>query len=121
MTAIEIPELRKAMAEIMTLQTQVAGLLRRQEHLERSLTGQVPAADADRDMALSEVARAIGKSPATLAKWTKNAALFERNRLGLLLQKDVTGHWISSPRRLARWREVTYRSLRAAVRPRGLA
>lgn len=112
---LEIPELRKALAEVSALQVQVADLLKRQDETERALQLRVPAPDDV--ISLARAAAAIGKSHGTLVKWTKNARLFERYNLRLLLEKDVTGHWVSSPRLVARWKQVMFRTLAAEALP----
>jgi hypothetical protein len=75
-----------------------------------------PSLDLDRVLTVSETARAIGKSPTTLRHWLHDARLFERHQLAALVRKDPTGHWISSPRLVARWRQVAFKSLQELAR-----
>lgn len=70
----------------------------------------------DDTLSLAATARAIGKSPTTFAKWLRDAGAFEKHQLAVLVRKDPTGHWVSSPRLIARWKQVVYRSLAEVCR-----
>lgn len=91
---------------VSSLQLEVRHLSARVDDFERR-----GALDLDRVLSLKETAIAIGKSPTTLRHWVTDAQSFERMQLGALLRKDPTNHWVSSPRLIARWRQVSLRSL----------
>lgn len=74
------------------------------------------ARDLDRVLSVAETAAAIGKSPTTLRHWLRDAQLFERHRLNALVRKDPTNHWVSSPRLVARWKQVAFRALQELAR-----
>ncbi|MDD5305513.1 MAG: hypothetical protein PHS14_20625 [Elusimicrobia bacterium] len=76
----------------------------------RALRAAAPA-DLDRTLNVKETAVSIGKAGSTLAHWLRDAQLFDRYQLAALVRRDVTGHWVSSPRLVARWKAVVYRGL----------
>jgi hypothetical protein len=88
--------------------------VRRLERAVRSL--QETPGDLDRVMKVPEIAKAIGKSRCTLLKRLRDANEFERWQMALLVRKDPTGHWVSSPRLVARWRQVMFRNLQELAR-----
>jgi len=90
------------------LLTQVMELRARVAELERvQMCG-----DADRPMRLAELAKRIGpgKSVATLRGWIKRPASRRKYRLEMLLRRDPTGHWYSTPRLLAAWSNALAKS-----------
>jgi hypothetical protein len=95
---------------VAELRARTAKVEARQEATERALA-QGMAPDLDRVLSLKETAAAIGKASTTLRHWLGNASLFDRHQLGALLRKDPTGHWVSSPRLVARWKQVAFREL----------
>jgi len=93
----------------------VTELRERVSELERlNLSG-----GADRPICLKELAGRIGngKSVASLRGWMKRPATRKRLRLELLLRKDPTGHWYSTPRLLARWQDaLRHDAIRSSLR-----
>lgn len=107
---LEIPDLAEVMEQVGIIQEQVRKLLARQQATERAL-GQGMAGDLDRVLSVAETASSIGKAPTTLRHWLADAQLFDRHQLGALVRKDPTNHWVSSPRLVARWKQVAFREL----------
>ena len=101
---------REAGAAVFTL-AEARERITRLEQLVRDLNAGGTLGDLDRVLNVAETARAIGKSPLTLAKRLRDAHQFERWQMAILVQKDPTGHWVSSPRRVARWKQVMFRNL----------
>lgn len=99
----------QAEAWVRHLEARVSAL---EEHV-RELRDSV---DLDRVLSVKETAAAIGKAPSTLRHWLGDAQLFERHRLGALVRKDPTNHWVSSPRLVARWKQVMFRALQELAR-----
>lgn len=97
---------------VSSLQVEVRRLSARVDDFER----RQGFADLDRVLNLSETATAIGKRPSTLRHWLADAVLFDRHQLGALVRKDSTGHWVSSPRLVGRWRQVAFKSLQELAR-----
>jgi hypothetical protein len=104
---LSIPDLREALAEVGALRADVRRLCARIDAFE--VRG--PSPDLDRVLSVAETARAIGKAPTTLRHWLRDAETFDRHQLGALVRKDPTNHWISSPRLVARWRQVMFKAL----------
>ena len=82
----------------------------------RELRAAAPAADLDSVLNVKETARAIGKAPSTLRHWLGDAQLFDRHQLAVLFRKDVSNRWTSSPRLVARWRQLALRQLKEACK-----
>lgn len=97
------------------LRAKVEGLIAWQGSTERALgqgmVGVAPPFDPDRVLNLEETAAAIGKAAPTVRHWIADAHLFERHFLAALLRKDSSGRWVSSPRLVARYKQVAFRSL----------
>jgi hypothetical protein len=110
---LSIPDLREALAEVSALRDDVRRLAARIDAFE--VRG-APSVDLDRVLSLRETAAAIGKSVVTLRHWVGDAVAFDRYHLGVLLKKDPTGHWTSSPRLIAQWRRVALRELQEVCR-----
>jgi hypothetical protein len=112
---LDIPDLREVMEQVGIIQEQVRNLIARQESTERALT-QGMAGDLDRVLSVAETASSIGKAPTTLRHWLADAQLFDRHQLAVLFRKDVSNRWTSSPRLVAKWRQVALRQLQEACR-----
>jgi hypothetical protein len=82
----------------------------------RELRASAAPQDLDRVLSAAQTAVAIGKAPSTLRHWLCDAHRFDRYQLAVLMRKDVTGRWVSSPRLVAKWKQVVFRSLEAACR-----
>lgn len=89
---------------LLALEARVVAL----EAAVRELRTAAPAADLDSVLSVKETALAIGKSPVTLMHWLGDAHAFERYNLNALMRRDPTGHWRSSPRLVARWKQVAF-------------
>ncbi len=88
----------------------IADLARRVAELERiALVG-----GADREIGLDEVASSIRRSVATLRRWLRSPSERARHRLDLLVRRDSSGRWVSTPRMVAAWRRVTEAALTPA-------
>jgi len=110
---LDIPDLREALALVGALRTDVRRLSARVDDFERRQSAE---RDIDRVLSLKETAAAIGKRPSTIRHWIADAQLFDRHHLAALLRKDSSGHWTSSPRLVARWRQVALRELQGLCR-----
>ncbi|MDD5302424.1 MAG: hypothetical protein PHS14_04875 [Elusimicrobia bacterium] len=97
---------------VSSLQVEVRRLSARIDDFERLRSGP----DLDRVFSVAETARAIGKAPSTLRHWLGDAQLFDRHQLAALVRKDPTNHWVSSPRLIARWKQVAFRALQELAR-----
>jgi hypothetical protein len=97
------------LALVSSLKSDVQRLSARVDDFERRQSAERP--DLDRVLSVKETAAAIGKSACTFRHWLGNAALFDRHLLGALLRKDTSGRWVSSPRLVARYKQVAFRAL----------
>jgi hypothetical protein len=81
----------------------VADLTARVAELER-VRG---VGDADRVLSLEEVAARIGRSPETIKRhWLRSFASQRMHRIELLLFRDVSGRWVSTPRKVQQWTDA---------------
>lgn len=95
------------MAELGRHDSDVEALAARVAELERiALVG-----SADRPLGLAEVAPAIRRSTPTVRRWLRSSKERGRRRLDLLVRRDVSGRWISTPRMIAAWRRATEAAL----------
>jgi hypothetical protein len=106
---LAIPELRQALEDVGALRSEVRRLSNRVDDFERRQSAE--RGDLDRVLNLRETAAAIGKAAPTLRHWIADAALFDRHMLAALLRKDSSGRWVSSPRLVARYKQVAFRAL----------
>lgn len=97
------------LALVSSLKSDVQRLSNRVDDFERRQSAE--RGDLDRVLNLRETAAAIGKSPVTVRHWISKAEFFDRHQLAVLLRKDVSNRWTSSPRLVAKWRQVALRAL----------
>jgi hypothetical protein len=98
---------------VSSLKSDVQRLSARVDDFERRQSAE---RDLDRVLSVAEAARAIGKAPVTLRHWLGDVQLFRRYQLAALVRKDPTNHWVSSPRLVARWKQVMFRALQEVCR-----
>lgn len=110
---LSIPELREALEDMGALRSEVRRLSARVEDFERRQSAE---RDLDKVLNLKETAAAIGRSASTVRHWISNAELFDRHQLAVLLRKDDSGRWTSSPRLVAKWRQIAFRALQELAR-----